>query len=74
MIESSGGNGQNGPSGNILRMVHNPRLGGSLPTWVNAGTAKDEITRYLAQSVASDPSFKTTLPHQMLEPFKSHDE
>jgi hypothetical protein len=74
MIESSGGNGQNGPSGNILRMVHNPRTGGSIPTWVKAGTAKDEITRNLAQAEASDPSFKTALSYQMQEPVKSKDE
>lgn len=74
MIESTGGNGANSPSGNILRMVHNPRMGGAVPAWVKADTAKDEITRNLARAKAIDPSFKTALSYQMQEPAKTKDE
>ena len=74
MIETSGGNGPGGPSGNVLRMVHNPRMGGSMPAWVKADTAKDEITRNLAEAEAPDPSFKTALSYQMQEPAKTNDE
>jgi hypothetical protein len=74
MIESSGGGGQNGPSGNILRMVHNPRMGGAVPAWVKAETAQSQVLSNLARAEAADPSFKTALSYQMQEPVKTKDD
>lgn len=74
MIETNGGSGQSGPSGKILQMVHNPRMGGSVPAWVKADTAQSQVIRNLAQAEASDPSFKTALSYQVQEPAKTKDE
>lgn len=74
MIESTGGGGPSGASGRILKMVHNPRMGGTVPTWVKAETAQSQVLSKLAQAQSPDASFKTALGFQMQEPARSQNE
>lgn len=61
-------------TGKVLKMIHNPRMGGSVPTWVKADSARDEITGNLSRAQGYDPAhenFKSALAYQMREPKKS---
>lgn len=55
-------------------MVHNPRMGGAVPAWVKAETARGAVLSNLAQAQSPDASFKTALSYQMQEPAKSENE
>jgi hypothetical protein len=61
-------------SGKVLKMVENPRMGGSVPAWVKADSVKDEIAGNLATAQNTDNSFKAALSYQMQQPQKQPDE
>lgn len=63
-----------GHPGKVLKMVENPRMGGSVPAWVKAETAQDQIAANIAAAKNSDNTFKTALSYQMQEPVKQPDE
>ncbi len=48
MIERITGPAQSAETGKILKMVQNPRMGGSVPAWVEADSARDDITANFA--------------------------
>lgn len=75
MIDFTAGNApQTGVSGKILKMVHNPRMGGSVPAWVKAASVKDKITASLAQAgAATGTAPHNALAYQVQEPAKSKD-
>lgn len=79
MIEFAAGNAhQTGVSGKILKMIHNPRMGGSVPAWVKADSAREEITANLARAEISaeisNAAPETALSYSVQEPAKSKDQ
>jgi hypothetical protein len=62
-----------GPSGKVLKMVHNPRMGGSVPAWVKAETAQEQIAANLA-STQKPETFQHALSYQMQEPVGAEEE
>ncbi len=74
MIRNAGGTGGI-PSGNILKMVQNPRMAGSVPAWVRAESAREEIARGLAMAggpKAEKSSSKSALAYRMQNGEGSH--
>ncbi len=74
MIDRLTGNADGHSSGKILKMVENPRMGGSVPAWVKPDTAQDEITDNFVGLGTVNPSFKSALSYQVQEPSRSEDE
>ncbi|MGB4107486.1 MAG: hypothetical protein WBK55_06795 [Alphaproteobacteria bacterium] len=75
MIELTAGNApQTEVSGKILKMVHNPRMGGGVPSWVRAETAREEIAGNLARAGAPEGAPQTALSYQVQETAKTKNE
>lgn len=79
MIERISGPTQSAETGKILKMVHNPRMGGSVPAWIKADSARDTITANFA-ALGKKNAAKTALSYRMenaasrqAEPFGFYD-
>ena len=64
MIERIPGPAQSAETGKILKMVQNPRMAGSVPAWVDAGSARDTIASNFA-ALGTKNAPKNALSYRM---------